>query len=223
MIKEPIEIRPTEACLDLRNRPYFFRVFYNALCRKQNFTDILLELNMSDTDLMKDFFNTDGGISNIVVSDMLKFLTQSEIINIYPPVSDPPFDWNPDSPFLIIKNLDFPNYLQDGIPVEFTFHDVDFEIEFAVLAFESKTIGIHDVVGYKCNEVCKIYDSNNRFYDFNWQNPTSEELSNFLDLLGKVYETYFTEWHFTFILYIRKDVKLSLNKLKIPELCKLQA
>lgn len=219
-IKEPIELTTQIACVDFRNEAYFFRLFYNAICRKENFTDTLYTLNLPEkTDFFKDYF-TSSGFSSTIIINMLKFLTQSEIINIQPSVADPPIDWNPSCPFLV-HNI-YENIETTPIPFEYIFHDVVFDIEFAVLFAIAKFLDNenHALLAYRCNGICKIYDSNNYFYDFDWQNPTKEEVDQLLAILKSIYKYPFAYIYTESILFIRQDVKSELNSLKIPNLCK---
>lgn len=228
LAKKPIEINPG-VCY---NPEYFFRLFYNAVCRPENFSDLkfIWGIGGSEANLIEKYaFNYHTGLAGAPADALEKIFNiiyhgekvlKADSIDNHNSI---PFAYD-TIPRFFKKGIGFPQVQ----PLVSKDNQVIFDPDFCVIgvtvseeAAKIKGISIsgHAMVGYRCNGVCKVYDSNNYFYDFDWENIYEENITNFLTTVSEIYKKPYDIFSVRCVVYIKRDMKAELDQRSLQELC----
>lgn len=227
LAKEPVEINPG-TCY---KPEYFFKLFYNAVCRPKNFSD--LKFNKRATrqfdkpnlivKYASKFYgdSESGGSPADVVSNLLKVIYSHDTVTTINPFY---YDANvrvfrAETEFPQIRPVNFNSTLYDP---DFCIIHVSYDGHMlSEIARYKQDADTHAIVGYKCNGVCKVYDSNNFFYDFDWENIDEKNVSELLNILNTIFQNKW-KWNQVEILamvFIRNESKVEFNEMNQEHSC----
>ena len=264
LAKKPIELNPG-ICY---NPAYFWRLFYNAVCRRVDYN--VEGLNIEDKkwvrkDLLIDYatkYHTgESGLSYNVLPKLFELIFKRKIMEVTNTL-DSLYIYSPPSPLIydlitreFFSGKDFPQirpitttgtldengtkmddqkiiydpdwciitigFVENEIPqkpVKSYWETFTGFVKGSNSVDEMKT-SAHSIIGYKCNGICKAYDSNNYFYDFDWENITDTNIDKFFLSLFDNYNSHVNVFMIESVVYIRKDMKPQLDKINIEDLC----
>ena len=206
LYKKPISIDICEITKD-----YFYRLVYNMLCIGKH-----LELER-DTDYIQNY-------SKLFYEDKDGGEDLPTIIRIFD-------DIYPN--YILFIESEYNKIITKGTLDFYIYHgsihsehkkpllNIEYDIEFSVINIIFKDDKGHAVVGYICENIYKIYDSNNYLYDFEWIHLMTD--ANLMTELKKKFSTiYKKEVSYIYIellIYVKKSVKEQYTNIFVNDLC----
>ena len=221
------------------DKTYFYRLLYNALCRAENLSD-KLEAN-KDMDLICSYLSKNFNLSDLMMIDdplinylkrlkiinnenrkpsvitvlylILKYVENNGIVSVLIGFPTGMFLYNfysKGQSYFIYKSIN-----NNTVHKTFENENDKYTCEFAIIELKNESNPIsHVILGYKCNNILKVYDSNNFFYNWNWQDlKSSDNVAKLLSDVNKRYDQNYTIVKLDCAFYVHDDVKFTIDDM----------
>lgn len=218
-------------CPNPMTNKYLFTIIYNTLCRKESMTE-----EYEDKDMLIDFSKLKvknnslnllsekeiGGYTISTMISLLSWITDNKFNHVYVEPSGELSVGNWDEELDFNKDYDFLFF--DPFSTNTVFTSLfNFGVEFCTIStLYTKTSGgsgAHAILGYKCDGIYKIYDSNSiLIHTFDWRRLNEQEYQDKLvEILNTSYGFIYTFSRpiIDCILYINKNKRIETSTAAI--------